>query len=122
MSNAPFEQFNKQFEAAFAAPVRAYSTLALDHVEKLVQAQIEAGRAYADAGISHCRAILDVRDPEGLRACVESQQKVAKDLGERLKGDAEKVVAMNQEFVQKAQQLAESNVKSASKAAGRAAK
>ncbi|MCP1675289.1 phasin family protein [Natronocella acetinitrilica] len=111
MNNVNLEQFNKQFEALFVAPARAYSTLALDHAEQLLNAQYDATKAYADAGLSHVRAMLDIKDPQGLRSYVESQQKVAKDLGERLKGDAEKVVALNQEFVQKAQQLAETNAK-----------
>ena len=122
MSNVQFEQFNKQFESTVIGPARAFNALAIDHVEKLINTQFEATRAYTEAGLGHLRSVIDVKDPEGLRSYVETQQKAARDLGERIKGDAEKVAALNQEFVQKAQQIAEKNVKTVSKAAGQAAK
>lgn len=117
MNNVPFEQFAKQYESMIGGPSRAYGALALDYVEKLVSSQFEATRASVDAGVGLARSVLDIKDPDGLRSYVESQQKVAQSLGERLKGDAEKVVAINQEFVEKAQKLAESNAKSVTKAA-----
>ena len=42
------------------------------------------------------------------------------DLTERLKGDAEKVVALQQDFVSKSQKLAEENVKQATDTATKA--
>lgn len=122
MSNATFDQATQQFESLFFAPARAYAALTLDYTEKLVAAQFDAAKAYSDAGLSQARAVLDVKDAEGLRAYAEGQQKTAKELTERLKDDAEKVVAMNQEFVQQSQKLAEDNLKAASKATAKSAK
>lgn len=115
MSNATLDQATQQFESLFFAPARSYAALSLDYTEKLLAAQFDAVKAYSDVSLSQARAALDIKDAEGLRSYVEGQQKVAQDLGERLKDDAEKVVAMNQEFVQKSQKLAEDNLKAASK-------
>ncbi|GGX87776.1 hypothetical protein GCM10007160_13940 [Litchfieldella qijiaojingensis] len=122
MSNATLDQTTEQFESLFFAPARTYATLTLDYTEKLMAAQFEAAKAYSDVGLSQARAALDIKDAEGLRSYVEGQQKVAQDISERLKDDAEKVAALNQEFVQKSQKLAEDNLKAASKSTAKAAK
>ncbi|HET8792036.1 MAG TPA: phasin family protein [Modicisalibacter sp.] len=122
MRNANYDQATQQFENMFFGPARAYAALSVDYTEKLFTTQFEFAKAYADATLSQTRAMLDVKDAESLRSYVEDQQQVVKDLSERFKGDAEKVVAMNQEFAQKSQQLVESNVKEASKEASSQAK
>ncbi|MGO2132032.1 MAG: phasin family protein [Halomonas sp.] len=109
-----------QFENLFFGPARAYANLSLDFTEKLVSAQLEASKSYAETNLTQVRALLDVRDAEGLRAYMENQQKVAKDLTERMKGDAEKVVALQQDFASKSQKLTEENTKQASTAAAKA--
>lgn len=109
-----------QFENMFFGPARAYANLNLDFTEKLVSAQLEASKSYAETSMTQARALLDVRDAEGLRTYMENQQKVAKDLTERMKGDAEKVVALQQDFVSKSQKLTEENTKQASTAAAKA--
>lgn len=113
MRNAKVDQTTQQFEALFFGPARAYAALSVDYTEKLFTTQFEFAKAYADAALGQARAMLDVKDAESLRTYVEDQRDVAKDLGERFKGDAEKVVALNQEFAQKSQQLVESNIKEA---------
>ena len=60
---------------------------------------------------------MDVKDAEGLRSYMEGQQKVAKEMAERVKGDADKVVALQQDFIQKSQKLTEENVKQAQETA-----
>lgn len=122
MRNANYDQATQQFENMFFGPARAYAALSVDYTEKLFTTQFEFAKAYADATLSQTRAMLDVKDAESLRSYVEDQQQVVKDLSERFKGDADKVVAMNQEFAQKSQQLVESNVKEASKEASSQAK
>lgn len=121
MSNATIDQATQQFESVLFAPARAYAALTIDYTEKLLTTQYEAVKAYSDLSLQQARAILDVKDAEGLRSYVEGQQKVAKELSERAKGDVEKVVALNQEFVQKGQKLAEENLQAASKATSKAA-
>lgn len=120
MSNTNFDQVTQQFESMFFGPARAYAAMSLDYTEKLMAAQFDAAKAYSDLGLNQARAALNVKDAEGLRSYVEGQQKVAKDVGERVKADAEKVVAMNQEVAQQAQKLTEESVSSASKAASEA--
>ncbi|MDN3517592.1 phasin family protein [Aquisalimonas lutea] len=118
MSNEAVTQMQKQFDSTIAGPARTYASLVLDHFEQLASLQFDAVKAYAETGVQQARAALDVKDASDVRAYVENQQKIAKDLGERFKGDAEKVVSLNQDFAQKAQKVTEDTAKSASKAAG----
>ncbi|GEN22339.1 phasin family protein [Halomonas cupida] len=110
-----------QFEDMFFAPARAYTSLTVDFTEKLAHAQLDAVKSYTDTGLAQVRAFTAVKDAEGLRSYMEGQQKVAKELTERLKGDAEKVVALQQDFVSESQKLTESNVKKATDTATKAA-
>lgn len=110
-----------QFESMFA-PARAFAALSVDMTEKLVNAQFEAAQAYTDTSLAQLRSLMEVKDAEGLKSYMEGQQKVAKDLTERLKDDAEKVVSLQQDFVQQSQKLTEDNVKQATDTATKAAK
>jgi phasin family protein len=116
MSNFNFDpkQFDtKQFEAMMFGPARAYAALSVDFTEKLVHAQLEAAKAYTDTGMEQLRNLMEVKDAEGLKTYMEGQQKVAQELTERLKSDTEKVVALQQDFVQDSQKLTEENVQKA---------
>ncbi|MDW7747318.1 phasin family protein [Halomonas sp.] len=106
-----------QFESMFVAPARAFAALSVDLTEKLVNAQLEATKAYADINLAQLRSLVEVKDAEGLKGYLEGQQKVATELTERLKGDAEKVVALQQEFVEESQKLTEGSVKQAQESA-----
>lgn len=110
------DKATQQFESLFIAPARAYGSLALEYYEKLLSAQMEAFRSYSDLSLAQARAWIDVKDSDSLKQVLETQQKAAKELGERLQGDTKKVVDLSQEFLQKGQQLAEQNVKAASAA------
>lgn len=108
------KQFDtKQIESLFFAPARAFAALSVDFSEKLVTAQLDATRAYADTSMAQLRSLIEVKDAEGLKGYFEGQQKVTEELSERLKGDAEKVVALQQDFVEQSQKLTEENVKQA---------
>jgi phasin family protein len=117
MATKDFDKTTQQFESLFFGPARAYASLAVDYTEQLVKTQMEFTKSYTEASLGQMRAFMSVKDPEGFRSYVEGQQKVAKDMGDMLKVDAEKVVALNRDFMQKSQKLVEDNVKSASKAA-----
>ncbi|MDR9440495.1 MAG: phasin family protein [Halomonas sp.] len=106
-----------QLESMFFAPARAYAALSVDVTEKLVNAQLEATKAYTDTSMAQLRSLMEVKDAEGLKNYMEGQQKVASELTERMKGDAEKVVALQQEFVQESQKLTEGSVKQAQESA-----
>ncbi|GGW26736.1 MULTISPECIES: phasin family protein [Halomonadaceae] len=115
-------EMTQQFDNLFMAPARAYMTLSIDYSEKLLNAQLDANKAYVDTGIAQVRQLMSVKDADGLRSYMESQQKVAKDLAERVKGDADKVVSLQQDFLQKSQKLTEENVKQAQAAASKMSK
>ena len=110
------DKATQQFESLFIAPARAYGSLTLEYYEKLLSAQMEAFRSYSDLSLAQARAWIDVKDSDSLKQVLETQQKAAKELGERLQGYTKKVVDLSQEFLQKGQQLAEQNVKAASAA------
>ncbi|ATH78687.1 phasin family protein [Vreelandella venusta] len=115
-------EMTQQFDNLFMAPARAYMTLSIDYSEKLLNAQLDANKAYVDTGIAQVRQLMSVKDADGLRSYMESQQKVAKNLAERVKGDADKVVSLQQDFLQKSQKLTEENVKQAQAAASKMSK
>lgn len=117
MAKSNVDQATQQFESMFFGPARAYAGLALQYTEQVVTTQLEFAKACTEANLNQARAFLDIKDPESFRTYFEGQQKVAKDLTERLQGDTEKVVAMNQEFMQKSQELVEDSAKTASKTA-----
>lgn len=103
----------QQLDSVFFAPARAFAALSVDYTEKLVNAQFDAAQAYTDTSLAQLRKLLEVKDAEGLRAYVEDQQQVAQELTERLKGDADKVVSLQQDFVSESQKLTEGSVKQA---------
>nr|WP_295708800.1 phasin family protein [uncultured Halomonas sp.] len=115
-------EMTQQFDNIFMAPARAYMALSVDYTEKMVNAQMDASKAYFDTGVAQMRQMMDVKDAEGLRSYMESQQKVAKDLAERAKSDADKVVSLQQDFIQKSQKITEDNVKQAQTAASKMTK
>jgi len=116
MNNEMFTKYTEQAEKLFMAPTRDYAKLAMDYAEKMIEAQMEAARTYGEIGLQQARAALDIKDTTALQQYAEKQQAVAQDLGERVKGDAEKVVAMNQDFVNETRKLVESSVQTASEA------
>lgn len=103
------ENSTQQFESAFVSPMRSYTLAALDYYEKLMGAQIDAARAYSDMTISQTRTWLDVKDADSFKKAMESQQRVAGDFMERVKGDSEKVSSISQGFMQESQKMAEEN-------------
>ena len=107
------QKSTEQFEGLFVEPARAYGSLTLEYYEKLMAAQMDAARAYADLSLAQARAWIDVRDADDLKKVLEGQQKAAQDLSERFKSDAEKVNALGQDFLQKSQKLVEQSLKSA---------
>ena len=122
MSNETVTQMQKQIDSTFGAPARTYASMVLDHFEQLSNLQFDAAKAYAETSIQQARAALEVKDPSDVRTFVENQQKVAKDLGERMKGDAEKVVSLNQTFAQNAQKVTQESAENVTKAAQNGAK
>ncbi|MBB3190482.1 phasin family protein [Halomonas cerina] len=114
MSDATTEKATEQFESLFVGPLRAYGSLNLEYTEKLISVQFDAVRAMTDMGLTQAREWLTVTDADSLKKVVEDQQKASQDMGERLKGDVERVMTLGQEYVQKGQKLAEENFQAAS--------
>lgn len=115
-------EMTQQFDNMFMAPVRAYMALNIDYSEKMINAQMDASKSYLDTGIAQMRQMMDVKDAEGLRSYMEGQQKIAKELAERVKGDTDKVVSLQQDFIQKSQKITEDNVKQVQTAASKMSK
>lgn len=117
MSNETVNQMQSQIENTVAGPARTYASLVLDHVEQLMNLQLEAAKAYTETGVQQARAALEVKSPSDVQAYVESQQQAAKELGERVKGDVENVTSLNQAFAQNAQKTVQESAQKVSKAA-----
>ncbi|WP_290647986.1 phasin family protein [Aquisalimonas sp.] len=117
MKNPSINQVNEQFEKFFGGPARAFAELSIDHMESLVNNQVEASKVYTDLGIKQIRKALDVKAPQDLQSYLQSQQEVVKELTERVRSDSEKVVALNRRFAEDAQKLTQQKVKAASEEA-----
>ncbi|XKH59697.1 phasin family protein [Halomonas sediminis] len=107
------EKASQQFESAMISPMRSYAVAALNYYDQLLNAQIDAMRAYTDMSMEQARTWLDVKDTDSIKKAMESQQKIAANLTERMKGDAEKVISMSQDFAQQSQEMTEENSKKA---------
>lgn len=111
--NKTAEKTSQQFESVFVSPMRSYTLAALDYYEQLVGAQMDAARAYSDMTIAQARTWLDVKDADSFKKAMESQQKAASDMMERMKGDSEKVTSISQGFLQESQKMAEETTRKA---------
>ncbi|MDR5873595.1 phasin family protein [Halomonas sp. CUBES01] len=109
--NKAAEKTSQQVESIFVSPMRSYTLTALDYYDQIVSAQLDAVRAYSDLSIAQARTWLDVKDADSFKKAMESQQKTASDLMERMKGDGEKVTAISQSFMKDSQQAAEDTTK-----------
>lgn len=105
MSTNTSNQLNEQFEKLLIGPTRAFMGLGVEHLEKLINTQLEATKAYTELSLQQARAACAIREPKDLESYIQGQQEVFRTFGERVKGDAETVVALNREFAEKAQQL-----------------
>lgn len=115
-------EMTQQLENAFMSPMRSMAAMNIDFMEKMVNAQLDAGKAYVDASMTQARNLMDVKDAEGLRHYMESQQEVAKNMAERVKGDADKVVGLQQDYMKQSQKLTEEGVKKAQESAAKMTK
>ena len=111
--NKAAEKTSQQFESVLVSPMRSYTLAALNYYEQQVGAQMDAARAYSDMTIAQARTWLDVKDADSFKKAMESQQKTATDLMERMKGDSEKVTSISQSFMQDSQKMAEETSKKA---------
>ncbi|WP_440997038.1 phasin family protein [Arhodomonas sp. SL1] len=113
MTDFNFDQINSQFDKTVFAPARELAAMTLDHAEKLANLQVEAGKAYTEMTFSQLRGLINVRDQKGVQSYVENQQKLVQNVSDRVKGDAEKVVALQQEFAEKAQKTVQDSMSQA---------
>lgn len=116
MSKATTDKTAERLEGLFIEPARAYGSLTLEYYEKLTSTQLDAARAYADLSLAQIRAWLEVKDPESFKKVVEGQPQVAQELGARVKDDAEKLISLSQEYLQKGQKLVDESIKVATSA------
>lgn len=117
MTNPTINQVNEQVEKVFGGPARAFASLTVNHVEALMNSQVEATKAYTDLGIKQLRTALEIKSPQDVQGYIQGQQEVAKELGERVKGDAEKVLELNRKYAEEAQKLTKQNVEAVSEEA-----
>ncbi|MCS2609811.1 phasin family protein [Halomonas dongshanensis] len=118
--NGSAEKTSQQFDAIFVSPMRSYTRAALDYVDQLTHAQLDAARAYTDMTLTQARTWLDVKDVDSFKRAVESQQKTASNLMERVKGDTEKMSSLSQSFIQDSQKSVEESANKAKSAASQA--
>ncbi|MGO2131436.1 MAG: phasin family protein [Halomonas sp.] len=117
MSKDITNKFTEQFEEMMVSPLRGIGAMNLEFTEKMVNAQLDSARAMADLGLAQARVWLEVKDADGFKKAVESQQKAAQDAGERLKKDSEALMSLSQDYLQQGQKMTEEQGKKVQKAA-----
>lgn len=122
MSKDISNKATEQFEELMVSPLRGIGAMNLDFTEKLINAQLNSARALADLGLAQARVWLEVKDNEGFKKAVESQQKLAQDAGERFRKDAEALMGLSQDYMQQGQKMTEEQGQKIQKAADEKAK
>ena len=117
MANDMIGQFNEQFEKSVFGPWRGLAAAAADHAEKIAAIQVDAVQSYTTLTFKNARGMLEIRDAETFKNYVTTQPEVAKEFGERMKADSEKLTAANHDFVASAQKVTQDGVASVQKAA-----
>lgn len=107
MSEDITNKTTEQFEKLMVSPLRGIGAMNLEFTEKLVSAQLDSARAMADLGLAQARVWLEVNDADSFKKAVESQQKAAQNVGERLKSDAEALMGLSQDYLKQGQKVAE---------------
>ena len=115
MTEDMMKNFNEQMQKMGMGPARDAAKLGVDHLEQLFSLQLEAAKTYADLALKEARAALEVDNPEALKAYVEHQRELANTVSQRVKSDAEKVVALNQGFAEKVQKMGQDAVAKSTK-------
>lgn len=109
MSNQTINQATEQFAKAIE-PTRAFVGLTVDHMEKLMQLQFEATKAYSDLAIAQARGALQVSDAKSFQDYVAQQKDVAETVSKRVNDDAHKLAEFGKAYTDEATKLVEQNV------------
>jgi len=104
-----FSKSNVSFEKVLE-PSRRFNALMLDGVEKVTQFQLEAIRSYTELGLKSLREGLELRDPSDFQGFVSKQGERARELGEKVQGDARTLAGIQQELGSEMQKLIQNNV------------
>ena len=103
---------------AFVAPMVEFNKLALAYTEKLVELNLAAARKQADVALASWRDALAVKDPEGIKAYLEHQGEVARELVKDYVAEAKMLSELNQETAADMRKLVETNVAKATQRNG----
>lgn len=100
-SDSFFKTWSEQVEKLGLGfePARKAAALGVDHLEKVIGLQLEAAQAYAELAVGEARAALEIKDANDFQSYLKHQQDLAKTVNDRVKGDTEKVMKLNQGFV-----------------------
>ncbi|MBB3139188.1 phasin family protein [Halomonas organivorans] len=113
MTKTATAKTGEQFASMFVTPLRAYGALNLETAEKLVAAQFGVAESLSEATLAQARSWLSVKGVEDFQKALDGQQQTMKSLGERMKSDAETLMSLGQDYVQKSQKLVEGQMKAA---------
>ncbi|MCP1675077.1 phasin family protein [Natronocella acetinitrilica] len=116
MYDAMFKNFGADFQTAFV-PMQKFNALVIDQLAKVAEFQLAAAKTYSEMGVEQLRAVAGIQDAKSLQAFVESQNKVAKTLSEKLNQDVNTLAGLGKDFTAELQKLAQENVSAANKAA-----
>lgn len=97
-------------------PSRQFNALVLNGVEKVTQFQLEAVKSYTELGLKSLREGLELRDINDVQGFFSKQGERARELGEKVQGDAQTLAGIQQELGSEMQKLLQNNVAGLSEA------
>ena len=103
--NQEFANLFKMEPEKVLAPMQRLAELSLSNSEKLFALQMEITQSYIRLGVEQMKALFEVKDAESLQAFVNSQDDVAKNVGEKMIADAKAVADLGAEFNAETQKL-----------------
>jgi len=89
------------------APMVKLNKLNVANLEKLVALQIESLSALSSLGIGQLKALVDVRDVDGVKVAAEQQVEYVRTVGEKLVADSKTVVELAKVYSADVQRIAQ---------------
>ena len=92
-------------------PVHTINQKVIATAEKLAAYQIDSLKAYSDLGVSQLKAVIEVKDVEGLKNLLTSQTDVLKKVSDRMLFDFKAIYQLRADIVAQSKKSDSATVK-----------
>lgn len=107
------EQLQQNAETAreiFLAPAQELTSLHLDFLGKAANIHLDAIRKLTDLGLKNARAVLEIRDPQGLQQFIQGQTEAASTFSNQVQEDTRKLMDLGQDYARRAGAVAQNRI------------